>query len=179
MPRHMARNAAGSGGDWSNRLISPIMRLALGVAAAVVLVDQLSKWWIVGRIMDPPRPIEVTGFFALVLTHNRGVSFGLFDTDAFMAPWLFSGLALVIVAVLVYWLVGTRRRLPAVAIGLIVGGAVGNMVDRLRLGAVVDFLDFHWADLHWPAFNAADSAIALGVLLLLADGLFGRRESPR
>ncbi len=174
MPRRLARLAQG----WSG-LAAPTMRLAAGVAAAVVLVDQLSKWWIAARIMDPPRAIEITGFLTLVLAHNRGVSFGLLDTDSALAPWLFSGLALGIVAVLVYWLAGMRRRWPAVAIGLMIGGAVGNVIDRLRLGAVVDFLDFHWADLHWPAFNAADSALTVGVAMLLVDGLFGRGESPR
>lgn len=152
---------------------------APALAAAVVLVDQLCKWWIVHRAMDPPRAIEVTGFFNLVLTYNRGVSFGLLDSDAALGPWLLSGLAVVIVVGLLFWLRGMRGRWPAVAVGLIVGGALGNVIDRLRLGAVIDFLDLHWADLHWPAFNLADGAITLGVAVLLLDGLFGRRKSPR
>jgi len=77
---------------------------------------------------------------------------------------------------LVWWLGRVNRALPATAIGLVIGGAIGNAVDRLRFGAVVDFLDLHWAGYHWPAFNLADSAITVGVVLLLADGLFTRPE---
>ncbi len=155
------------------------MPLALAAAAAVALVDQLSKWWIVERVMDPPRALEVTGFFNLMLIYNRGVSFGLLDSEAALLPWVLSGLAVAIVIGLVVWLRHIEGRWPGVAVGLIVGGAVGNVVDRLRLGAVIDFLDLHWAGFHWPAFNLADSAITLGVVLLLVDGLFGRRKSPR
>ncbi len=155
------------------------MPLALAAAAAVALVDQLSKWWIVERVMDPPRALEVTGFFNLMLIYNRGVSFGLLDSEAALVPWLLSGLAVAIVIGLVVWLRQIEGRWPGVAVGLIVGGAVGNVIDRLRLGAVIDFLDLHWAGFHWPAFNLADSAITLGVALLLVDGLFGRRKSPR
>ncbi len=155
------------------------MPLALAAAAAVAILDQLSKWWIVDRVMDPPRTIEVTGFFNLVLTYNPGISFGLLNTDAALVPWLLSGLAVAIVIGLVFWLRGIEGHWPGVAVGLIIGGAVGNVVDRLRLGKVIDFLDLHWAGLHWPAFNLADGAITLGVALLLVDGLFGRHKSPR
>ena len=155
------------------------MPLALAAAAAVALVDQLSKWWIVERVMDPPRALEVTGFFNLMLIYNRGVSFGFLDSEAALLPWVLSGLAVAIVIGLVVWLRQIEGRWPGVAVGLIVGGAVGNVIDRLRLGAVIDFLDLHWAGFHWPAFNLADSAITLGVALLLVDGLFGRRKSPR
>ncbi len=155
------------------------MPLALAAAAAVALVDQLSKWWIVERVMDPPRALEVTGFFNLMLIYNRGVSFGILDSEAALLPWVLSGLAVAIVIGLVVWLRHIEGRWPGIAVGLIVGGAVGNVVDRLRLGAVIDFLDLHWAGFHWPAFNLADSAITVGVALLLLDGLFGRRKSPR
>ncbi len=155
------------------------MPLALAAAAAVALFDQVTKWWIVERVMDPPRALEVTGFFNLMLIYNRGVSFGLLDSEAALVPWLLSGLAVAIVIGLVVWLRHIEGRWPGVAVGLIVGGAVGNVVDRPRLGAVIDFLDLHWAGFHWPAFNLADSAITLGVVLLLVDGLFGRRKSPR
>ncbi len=155
------------------------MPLALAAAAAVALVDQRSKWWIVERVMDPPRALEVTGFFNLILIYNRGVSFGLLDSEAALVPWVLSGLAVAIVIGLVVWLRHIEGRWPGVAVGLIVGGAVGNVVDRLRLGAVIDFLDLHWGGFHWPAFNLADSAITLGVALLLVEGLFGRRKSPK
>jgi len=147
-------------------------QLGLAIAALVILLDQLSKWLILAVVMQPPRVIEVTGFFNLVLTLNTGVSFGLLGGDATWRPWILSGLSLVIAAALLVWLRRQRHWLPALAIGLIVGGAIGNVVDRLRFGGVVDFLDFHLAGWHWYTFNLADSAISVGVVLLLADGLF-------
>lgn len=155
------------------------MKLALILAALVLLFDQLSKWAVVELVMSPPRTIPVTGFFNLILTHNCGVSFGFLNDaelcDSVIMPWVLSLLAVAVVAGLFYWLKRQPERLLALAIGLVAGGALGNVVDRLRVGAVVDFLDFHLSGtLHWPAFNLADSAITLGVLVLLIDGLFGR-----
>lgn len=146
---------------------------ALALAAVVVVLDQLSKWLILTEVMAPPRVIEVTGFFNLVLAFNRGVSFGLLASDYAWKPYLLAGLALLVVGLLLHWLRRQQGWVPAVAVGLIVGGAVGNVVDRFVHGAVVDFLDFHLAGWHWPAFNLADTAIVCGVGLLLADSLFG------
>lgn len=146
---------------------------ALALAAVVVLLDQLSKWLILTVVMAPPRTIEVTGFFNLVLAFNRGVSFGLLASDYSWKPYLLAGLALIVVGALIFWVRGQRGWVPTAAAGLIVGGAVGNIVDRFVHGAVVDFLDFHLAGWHWPAFNVADTAIVCGVGLLLADSLFG------
>lgn len=124
---------------------------------------------------------QVTPFFSLVLTFNRGMSFGVFNAGpgggAGFNAVVFSLVAAVIVAGLIYWLSRVASPLLAVAIGLIVGGAVGNVVDRIRHGAVVDFLDFHVGNWHWPAFNLADSAICLGVAMMLFDGLLLRREA--
>lgn len=146
---------------------------ALALAAVVVLLDQFSKWLILTVVMAPPRTIEVTGFFNLVLAFNRGVSFGLLASDYSWKPYLLAGLALIVVGALIFWVRGQRGWVPTAAAGLIVGGAVGNIVDRFVHGAVVDFLDFHLAGWHWPAFNVADTAIVCGVGLLLADSLFG------
>ncbi len=151
---------------------------ALPLAAVVVALDQLSKGWILG-LMDPPRQIELTPFFNLVLAWNRGVSFSLFHSGAAYAPYVLSALALAVVAGLVWWLGRMDRILPVFAIGLVIGGALGNVIDRLRFGAVVDFLDVHAAGWHWPAFNLADSAITLGVAGLVVDGLFGDREPAK
>ncbi|MDH3475118.1 MAG: signal peptidase II [Rhodospirillales bacterium] len=153
-------------------------QLALVLAALVILLDQASKWLIVAVVMQPPRIIEVTGFFNLVLTYNRGVSFGL---GAGVSVWILVGLSLVIVAGLLVWLSRQDRALVAYAIGLVVGGALGNVIDRLHAPGVIDFLDFHafgWQP-HWPAFNLADSAIAVGVALLIFDGLFLERSEGR
>jgi len=149
----------------------------LGTAAVVVVLDQLSKAAILGffgeRVFGGRE--TVTSFFNLTLTYNRGISFGLFNGGAGLNALIFSLAAAAIVAALVYWLSRVSSPFLAIAIGLIIGGAVGNVIDRLRLGAVVDFLDFHYGALHWPAFNLADSAICVGVVALLLDGLL-RRE---
>lgn len=151
----------------------------IGVVAAVVAADQMSKWWIVERVMNPPRVIPVAPFFNLVMGWNRGVSFGMFSLDSATGAWVLSALALVIVAVLFAWMVRESRAFVVAALGLVIGGALGNVIDRARFGAVADFLDFHAFGFHWPAFNAADTAISLGALALLADALFGRPELPK
>ena len=151
---------------------------ALPLAAAVIVLDQLSKWWILA-LMDPPREIAVTPFFNLVLAWNRGVSFSLFHSEAGHAPYILSAVALAVVAGLLWWLGRAERTLPILGIGLVVGGAIGNVIDRLRFGAVVDFLDIHAAGWHWPAFNLADSAITLGVAGLVVDGLFGAPDKAK
>jgi len=156
-------------------------RLGPGLLIAVVVaaLDQASKWWIITQVMDPPRYVEVTPFFNLVMAWNRGVSFGLFNNDSPYNAWVLTGLATVIVIALLVWLVRSEGKMVLVGIGLVVGGAVGNVVDRLRYGAVADFLDFHVAGLHWPAFNLADSTITVGALLLVLDSLFRGSETPK
>ena len=154
-----------------------MLRLGLLVALPVILIDQLTKWWMLSVFSEPPYAIVVTGFFNLVLVWNRGVSFGLFDTSADWGPFLLSGLALFISICLVIWLRRVESRLVATALGLVLGGALGNVIDRFAHGAVVDFLDFHAFGQHWPAFNVADSAITVGVVLLLYDSLFEGRKA--
>jgi signal peptidase II len=158
-----------------------MLRGGLATAIVVTILDQLSKTAVLahfaGRAFDADR---VTPFFNLVLTLNRGMSFGLFNAGPgdgrAVNTILFSLAALIIVAGLIYWLRRVSTPFLGVAIGLIVGGAIGNVIDRIRHGAVVDFLDFHIGYWHWPAFNLADSAICLGVAMMLFDGLLLRRE---
>lgn len=152
--------------------------LGLALATTVVILDQLSKWAIMG-LMRPPRVIEITPFFNLVVGWNRGVSFGLFNNDSPLNAWILVAVALVIVIVLMIWLSKTDRLRVVVALGLVIGGAIGNVIDRLRFGAVFDFLDFHAFGLHWPAFNVADSAITMGALVLVADSLFVHPEGRK
>jgi signal peptidase II len=146
------------------------------LALSVVAVDQATKHWIVSGVMTPPRVIEITSFFNLVLVQNRGVSFGLFNSGAPMGVWILTGLAVAIVAFLLVWLWRAESRLATVLLGLIIGGAIGNVTDRLHYGAVMDFLDFHIGGYHWPAFNVADSAITVGAVLFVAETLFGPSE---
>jgi len=146
-------------------------RIGLPVAVLVFAVDQASKWLMLD-VMTPPRIIEVTGFFNLVLAWNTGVSFSLFSGSGDLGRWLLCGVAVVVSAVILVWMGRSDRKLLVGGFGAIVGGALGNALDRVIHGAVVDFLDFHAAGWHWPAFNAADSAITLGVVAVLADGLF-------
>ncbi|SUE43984.1 signal peptidase II [Roseomonas gilardii] len=143
-------------------------------AALAFALDQATKWWVLAHLMDPPRVIPITPFFNLVLGWNRGVSFGLLSANHPATPWLLASLALAVVVGLVVWTTRDRRPGMAASVGFIAGGALGNVVDRLRHGAVTDFLDFHVAGYHWPAFNLADTAIFVGVALLLLVG--GRRE---
>jgi signal peptidase II len=151
------------------------LRPALLAALIVGAADQISKWVILEHIMNPPRLIEVAPFFNLTLGFNRGVSFG-FLGGGVAGPWLLSGLALVIVVALALWAHRAGSRAEATALGVIIGGAIGNVVDRIRQGAVTDFLDLHAFGWHWPAFNVADIGITGGVGLLLLHGwLQGRR----
>ena len=150
--------------------------LGLSIAAVCLVLDLISKWWIIEHVMQPPRMIPVTPFFNLVMVWNRGVSFGLFNSPD-TGQWLMGGLALVLVAILLVWLWRAEKRPVVVALGLIIGGAIGNVIDRVRYGAVADFLDFYWGSWHWPAFNVADSAIVVGAAILILDSLFQRPEN--
>ena len=156
------------------------LTVGLGVAAAVIVLDQLSKALILAVLAGAglDQRIGVAPVFNLVLAFNRGVSFGLFNGPSGGGRFealVFSLVAGAIVVGLVWWLARAANLLLSVAIGLIVGGAVGNVLDRVRFGAVVDFLDFHVGSWHWPAFNLADSAICVGVAAMLLDGLLLRR----
>jgi len=142
------------------------------LAAAVLVADQVSKWWVVEVLMQPPQVIPVTSYFDLVMAWNRGVSFGMFHDYADFMPLVLTAVALGIVVALTAWLARTDRLLTALALGSVIGGALGNVVDRLRFGAVADFLYFHYHDWSWPAFNLADSGITLGVAVIVIDSLF-------
>lgn len=154
-----------------------MLRSGLLVALIVVVLDQLTKAIVLG-LFEGGQGIAVTPFFNLVLVWNRGVSFGMFNSGGAFAPWLLSGLALAVVVGLGAWLRSTDQRLTAFGLGLVIGGALGNVVDRVRFGAVVDFLDFHLAGYHWPAFNVADAGICVGAALMVADGLLTRQSQP-
>jgi signal peptidase II len=155
--------------------------LARGLAVAVLaaVADQLSKFWILRLFAaHPAQPsFRVTAFFNLALTWNRGMSFGLFNSDSRLNTVVFTALAAIIVGGLVVWLGRVRERLLVLAIGLVIGGAIGNVVDRLWRGAVVDFLDFHLGQWHFYVFNLADAAISIGVALMVLDSLLARARA--
>lgn len=137
-------------------------RLSLLTAALVLAADQASKWWIVSCLKST---LVIAPFFNLVFVQNRGVSFGIFSNG--VPPLALVFLAIAVTSALILFV--CRRavsyyRLPA---AMIIGGAIGNITDRIRYGSVVDFLDFHLYQYHWPAFNIADSAVVIGVGILL------------
>lgn len=155
----------------------PIDRQAMALLVVTLVADQVSKQLLLGFLLKAGAIVPVIdGFFRLVIVWNRGVSFGLFAGHDDMIRWALSGLAIVVSVVLAVWLFRTRDCLVALGLGCVIGGALGNVVDRVRFGAVFDFLDFHAFGYHWPAFNVADSGIFVGVAALLVDGLFRRRE---
>lgn len=154
------------------------LRQGLGLALVVVALDQLSKWLVLDLFGQAPRSIEVLPVFNLVLVWNQGVSFGLFGGASAWGSWILVGLALVISVFLAGWLLRAETRLTALGLAAIIGGAVGNVIDRVRFGAVVDFLDFHVLGYHWPAFNVADSAITVGAAILILESLFNGGEKP-
>lgn len=145
------------------------MKLALGVALAVLGLDQMAKLVALSRL-SPGLPVSVVdGFLALTLVLNPGMAFGILGTVPADWRWLVGLLSLVALAaltVLAARLLPAGGRSAALALGLVFGGAVGNLIDRWRFGAVVDFVDVYWRAYHWPAFNVADSAISVGVGLL-------------
>lgn len=149
------------------------------LGGAVLVADQITKILVLGAISAARPVIEVTEFLNIVLVWNRGISFGVLNRASDWQPWVLVGVAMAIVIGLLIWLRTLEGRWLAIAISLIVGGAIGNVIDRIRLGAVVDFVDFHVRGWHFATFNVADAAITLGVLILLADSLFGSGKSPK
>ncbi|MCG2663580.1 MULTISPECIES: signal peptidase II [Brevundimonas] len=140
---------------------------ALGFAVAVAAIDQATKA-LARAHLDVA--VDLTSFLALRLGFNPGVTFGLFAGSGDVGRWTLSVVSLLIIAVLSAWAWRTRTPLLAAGLSLLVGGAFGNLLDRLRFGAVTDFIDLHWGDARWPTFNLADTAIVCGVgLILLAS----------
>jgi len=150
---------------------------ALALIVVLLVLDQLSKWWILTQVMNPPKIIDVLPFANLVLVWNPGVSFGMFNTGSPWAPWILSGFAAAVCIFLLVWMFRQSEPWVTFGIAMIVGGAIGNVVDRLIHGAVVDFVDLHAGGYHWPAFNVADAAITVGAVLLILDSLFHRDKS--
>ena len=158
--------------------IHPTMLKWLGVAFAVIVADHLPKWW-VSSTLDYKEAIPVLPFFSLVLVHNTGAAFSFLADAGGWQRWFFIAIGLVATVIIVR-LLKQHAQQPqlAFALALVLGGALGNVIDRVVLGHVVDFLYFHYQDFAWPAFNVADSAISVGATLLIWDSLFGKSIKP-
>jgi len=148
----------------------------LTVTALVVALDWYSKQW-VSTALELYRPQEVFSWLNITLAHNYGAAFSFLSSAGGWQRWFFSVLAMVVTVVLVVWLrqLDRANRWTAISLSLIIGGAVGNLIDRLLFGHVIDFIDLYYGQWHWPAFNVADSAITVGVVLMLLDVFRGQK----
>ena len=175
-----------------NPILKPL--IGFGLVIDCIILDQLSKWWILENIFKPELgeeslgitewfqntarlphvSIEVTSFFNLSMVWNEGVSFGMFQSGN---PWPLTIVALGIAGLFGVWLTRTKSWVEAITLSMVIGGALGNVIDRLHFHAVADFLDFHIMGWHYPAFNLADSFITVGIVFLLVNSLFFQREN--
>jgi len=153
------------------------MKANIFIVISAILLDQLSKYFFKGYLLNHEAYIVLTSFFNLVYTWNTGVSFSLFNDNTEFNRWLLISVSLIIVFILIFfWLKQEKDIKIRVALDLIIGGALGNVIDRLIYGAVFDFLDFHYRMNHWPAFNVADSLICIGAGLILLSIFIGKKR---
>lgn len=163
--------------------------IGFGLIIDIIILDQISKWFILESIFKPQMgleplgffdwirstarlpfiTLEYTSFFNLTMVWNEGISFGLFQSGN---PWPLIIMALTISSIFSVWLCRAKSWVEAISLSLVIGGAIGNIIDRLHFGAVADFFDFHIMGWHYPAFNIADSAITIGIVILVANSLF-------
>jgi signal peptidase II len=157
----------------------PAMRKWLGLALAIIVLDHLTKWW-VSASLDYQEAVPVLPFFSLVLVHNTGAAFSFLADAGGWQRWFFIAVGVVATVIIVRLLKrhAHERRL-AFALALVLGGALGNVIDRAVLGHVVDFLYFHYRGFAWPAFNVADSAITVGAGLLIWDSMRGKPATQK
>lgn len=154
-------------------LINPWTLRWYAIAATVLLLDQLTKLWVMAEFtLGDSR--YISSFFNLVRAHNEGAAFSFLSDAGGWQRWFFTSISSVISVIIVVWLarLPKYKLLEAIGLSLILGGALGNLYDRLILGYVVDFLDFHWAGWHFAAFNVADMGISVGAILIIIDALF-------
>ncbi len=149
-----------------------VVVFALDIIIKLVVMNHMDYGW--------QHRIEVLPFFNLLYVHNYGAAFSFLSDQTGWQRWLFTGIALLVVLLLMYWMCKqpASERWTNSAYAMIIGGAVGNVFDRIVHGFVVDYLDFYWAGHHWPAFNLADSAICIGAIMLILDG-FRRKDEPK
>jgi signal peptidase II len=162
------------------RFLGPFSRFGLAIAAAILIADQATKYLVLHALdLRPGQSLTLLPFLDLVLTFNTGISYGLWPQSSEFGRNFLIVLSLGATAFFLFWLARTASRLVAAALGLLIGGAIGNAVDRALYGAVVDFISLHAWGWRWYVFNVADSAIVAGVLGLLYDGLLaGATKTP-
>ena len=149
------------------------------IALATLILDQFSKYWLIQTYaLHLREPVEMTSFFNLVVVWNTGISFGMFSSLGINNAHMLIIFAALLTTVLLVWLWRTSDSFLARGIGLVIGGAIGNIIDRIHFGAVFDFIDIHAYGWHWPALNIADMAICIGVVIILIDGFLCDRSSP-
>jgi signal peptidase II len=145
------------------------------LAFAILVADQVSKWWIVAIVQLEQRlSIPVLPVLSLTWVENRGVSMGLLQAGTDLGRWILVVLTAAIAGIVAVWIRREQRGLERLALALILGGAIGNIIDRIRLGFVIDFVHLHWGQWSFYVFNVADAAISIGVVILLASALFDR-----
>ncbi len=150
----------------------------LWLSLLVVVLDQVTKLWVASSLQYNMPMAVLPGFIDLRLLHNEGAAWSFLATAGGWQRWFLTGLAIVVSIILVIWLSRLKRGdyLLAVALALVLGGAVGNVIDRILYGYVIDFIDVYYSAWHWPAFNLADSAISLGAIILIIDALRSQAE---
>jgi signal peptidase II len=162
----------------SQYLVGPLTRFGVAMAVVACVVDQASKLYLLFVFdLAAKGPVRLGPFFDFVLTRNTGISYGLFQTQGVFGQWFLLAFKAVAIALLWMWLLRAQNRLAALSLGLIIGGAIGNVIDRLAYGWVADFVFFHistadWR-FNWYVFNLADVAIVAGVLGLLYESIAG------
>jgi signal peptidase II len=164
-------------GETSRSAVSRLGWIAYAIAAAVIVIDQLVKWWIIEGFLLPLRgSVPVVWPLSFSYVQNNGVSFGMMQADADLVRWALTAFSVAVAIALVVWARRPDRALLGTGLGLIIGGAIGNAIDRARLGYVIDFIDVQRLGFFPWVFNIADSAITIGVIALLADSF--RRDRP-
>jgi signal peptidase II len=158
-------------------LSGPFTRFGLTIAVVSLIIDQAHKWWMLNVYnIEAKGEVAITPFFDLVMVWNPGISYGLFPQGSAGGRALLIGIAVLAVAGLTVWLANATTKIGAAGIGLIMGGAVGNAIDRAAYGAVADFFSFHAFGYSWYVFNIADAAIVAGVVGLLYESLVGSHK---
>ncbi len=152
----------------------------LALSVLVIVLDQTSKWFAIEHL-ELHRPVEVFPGFNWMLAYNKGAAFSMLGDAGGWQQWLFSGIGLIIISILLRWMwtMKSTEKMLGIACGLIIGGALGNLIDRAYQAKVTDFIDWYYGSYHWPTFNLADSFILLGAFLILLEGFLNPQNQKR